>query len=341
MSANAGWALTNNALYRSDDAGDSWQDITPPATEARWIGDVFFLNESLGWVESSTGQTQEVEEEPRVEIFRTLDGGQTWIPSILPDQRSLSSGTTPTYLNFADEMHGWLALSGESNANFSYGELFKTTDGGLTWTRLPDPPAGAPVHFVSATNGWMAGGPAGDELYATSDGGQSWQPLVVDLPPAYAARSKAVSYEVPTFTSPEHGTLAVTVTGNRDDAALLFYTTEDGGRSWSVSSVFPSSSPIEFGQRIPSDVVGESLFFGADPQGRRVYIATNRGQATRTTDPQDLPQGVNAIDFSSSSFGWAIVDDVVCAGEKTGCSRTSELLRTTDQGAAWRRLALP
>lgn len=67
--------------------------------------------------------------------------------------------------------------------------LVRSTNGGRTWTPVPAPcrraatnmePYG--VDFVSATAGWLMctnglaqGGPQPDALFATSDGGQTWQ----------------------------------------------------------------------------------------------------------------------------------------------------------------------
>jgi len=55
------------------------------------------------------------------------------------------------------------------------GELVTTTDGGVSWTRLPGPPAGAAhIRFASPEVGyaWSTAG----SLWNTTDGGASWQP---------------------------------------------------------------------------------------------------------------------------------------------------------------------
>src|ERR1700683_4615305 len=55
------------------------------------------------------------------------------------------------------------------------GELFTTTDGGASWTRLPGPPAGAAhIRFASPEVGyaWSTAG----SLWITTDGAASWHP---------------------------------------------------------------------------------------------------------------------------------------------------------------------
>ena len=77
-------------------------------------------------------------------------------------------------MGWRDDSHGWLLFKLATGNNFSQGLLYVTEDGGLTWQQR-EAPLGEPVTFVDANTGWTAGGPAGDELYRTLDGGQSWQ----------------------------------------------------------------------------------------------------------------------------------------------------------------------
>ena len=69
-------------------------------------------------------------------------------------------------VSFVSASQGW-ALGG--------GELVTTTDGGASWTRRPDPPAGAAhIRFASPEVGyaWSAAG----SLWITTDGAASWHP---------------------------------------------------------------------------------------------------------------------------------------------------------------------
>src|ERR1700722_1045880 len=67
-------------------------------------------------------------------------------------------------VSFVSADQGWALGSGE---------LVTTTDGGASWTRLPDPPAGAAhLRFASPEVGyaWSTAG----SLWITTDGGASW-----------------------------------------------------------------------------------------------------------------------------------------------------------------------
>jgi hypothetical protein len=66
-------------------------------------------------------------------------------------------------------------VSADQGWALGIGELVTTTDGGASWTRLPDPPAGAEhIRFASPQVGyaWTAAG----SLWITTDGAASWQP---------------------------------------------------------------------------------------------------------------------------------------------------------------------
>jgi hypothetical protein len=69
-------------------------------------------------------------------------------------------------VSFVSAGQGWALESGE---------LVTTTDGGASWTRLPDPPAGAAhIRFASPQAGyaWTAAG----SLWITTNGAASWRP---------------------------------------------------------------------------------------------------------------------------------------------------------------------
>ena len=102
--------------------------------------------------------------------------------------------------------------------------LFGTTDGGLTWTRLPDP-ASHDMPVLLADNGsghavLAAEGPA-DELRATFDGGRHWQTVL-------APGGDFAAYADLTFLTAETGFVVVAASSVPE----RLYRTDDGGRTW-------------------------------------------------------------------------------------------------------------
>ena len=109
-------------------------------------------------------------------LFKTSDGGVTWTlskttlgdPPPEPGVGELPNGNAAEALFFIDEEHGWLGLSSPGQ------NLFRTNDGGVSWTEVPGLPPGLPVFEISfsdAAHGLLTT-PEGN--WTTADGGQTW-----------------------------------------------------------------------------------------------------------------------------------------------------------------------
>jgi photosystem II stability/assembly factor-like uncharacterized protein len=159
-------------FYATTDGGVTWAQETdislPPGINNAWL-DVWqpvFVSESVAYLPvrslDSAGD--------QLLIYRSDDYGQTW-----DYQDAVEDGRALTFIS-ADE--GWVA------ADFA---LYRTLDGGATWTVVPAVgiPAGTfflDVEFVDSQHGWVVTTPDGDtweplELYRTTDGGASWTVL--------------------------------------------------------------------------------------------------------------------------------------------------------------------
>ncbi|HEU4758476.1 MAG TPA: hypothetical protein VFT91_00710 [Dehalococcoidia bacterium] len=326
-----GWALTDQALKWTNDGGLKWTDISPPSVPASAIKGLFFLDAQRGWIVAPG--TADVTATEQLVAFRTSDGGRSWAPSALglPDTDSRGA---PAYVNFADPGHGWVVVKSVSSSNFSIGDLFRTADGGITWTKLSIP-IGDPVRFANASDGWTAGGPAGDKLYVTRDGGDSWQAQTVAPPPDF--QSSYPVYHLPVFTTAQEGVLPVTFTGAA--SGVVFYITRDGGKSWTFETSAANSEPLHLGVPIPVDVVDASTWVAALSNGARVFATRDGGRSFREVAPNGMPAGVFDIDFTTGEIGWALVQTGECPpGLKTGCTTISQLLETTDAGQTWTTL---
>ena len=94
-------------------------------------------------------------------IYRTIDGGVTWKRASVSGSWQGDAGLNS--VSFADSLHGWAVGSG--------GTVLRTTDGGLTWTKLRSGVSGSlhGVRFVSPTRGWIVGDDAA--ILSTTTGG--------------------------------------------------------------------------------------------------------------------------------------------------------------------------
>lgn len=132
----------SQTMYKTTDGGNSWYQVNGVPSVVRKI---FFINKTLGWATSGRG------------IIKTTDGGENWFWQIvLP-------ADTYTSIYFIDSLNGW--------ATSRY--IWQTTNGGANWIQRTDVPAFFcdDVYFYNYLRGWII---AGNELYATSNGGNSW-----------------------------------------------------------------------------------------------------------------------------------------------------------------------
>ncbi|MEA2492998.1 MAG: hypothetical protein QOJ29_909, partial [Thermoleophilaceae bacterium] len=203
VTTSEGWLLKDDGLFWVGDAASSAREITPNTDAAR-ISTVFFRDASHGWAVASSGRD---DAGVAFDVFRTTTGGSSWTRSKLVTSPAASA---PSALDFVDASHGWLLVAVESSSNFSVAELYRTTDGGATWERL-EAPSGGTVRFVTPTLGYISGGPAGDKLFVTRDGGTSWQAVTVELPHAFSQALPV--YGTPSFKDARTGVLSVTLGG--------------------------------------------------------------------------------------------------------------------------------
>lgn len=139
-----GWTVGSNGTYRyTTNGGETWNS---ESFVDETLTDVFFLNDTLGWISS----------EGRPTIYKSVDGGLTWIGID-------SNYYLPQEIQFLDENLGWAGGSGE---------IIKTTDGGYTWTVCQTETWVHSLHFVNNTHGWVAGS---YNPYRTVDAGLTWE----------------------------------------------------------------------------------------------------------------------------------------------------------------------
>ena len=164
-------ASTGYNVMRSTDGGTTWSNagvvtsygITDVITDPRWSGLVY----------AATADP----------IYKSNSFGTSWVVS---SQRLIPTGLTPSIHGlFLDPQFGntiFAAASGAcvfSSLSQQCG-LFRSEDGGLSWTNLGLPGAFSSVAFDSATGDYYAGGDItgpGSVVLKSSDGGFTFSPI--------------------------------------------------------------------------------------------------------------------------------------------------------------------
>jgi photosystem II stability/assembly factor-like uncharacterized protein len=165
VSSLTGWVSGNGGvILRTDDGGKTWT-----SQSSGFGGDlngIHFVDANTGWAVGAGGI-----------ILATTNGGQTW-------NRQKEPGADTDTLSgvfFLDKQNGWAggdpspAPGGGSQSN-----LWRTTNGGATWARVPVPIAGpaiTSIRFADSLRGWAAAEERA--ILKTTDGGQNW---TVELP---------------------------------------------------------------------------------------------------------------------------------------------------------------
>lgn len=263
----------------------SWKPTNAPHASSR-TDDIWFLDEDHGWAVNSNGQA-----------LYTADGGNTWvIKHVFPPRTYLRCVT------FASPNHGWIgALSGPHR-------LYRTTDGGTTWTPItnlpPTPNAICGIWAVSETLLYASGTNYPDRspaLIKSLDGGATW--THIDMQP-HASLLVDVY-----FRDEEHGWVVGGSGGTtRPKVKPVVLYTEDGGRTWvnqlaGQSAEFPLG---EWGWKIQFLQDGTGFISLENFDEGAILKSVDGGRTWARLPVNDAQRNANleGIGFISASQGW-------------------------------------
>jgi photosystem II stability/assembly factor-like uncharacterized protein len=265
-----------------------------------WLHAVYFLDENRGWAVGGGGI-----------VLATTDGGKEWRVHSRPTEDALRD------VYFSDEQNGWLVCE-RSIYNLKTNDepltfLLRTTDGGVTWTRVNVIGAEPNVRLVRALfteggRGWVFG--EAGALYATRDGGVSWEKLRV--PTRYLLLGGS-------FLDGARGWLV--------GAGATLLQTADGGESWRTGTLTGLEPVTKSDKAAARRVRFTSVSFVDAHHGWAVgaegrVFATRDGGRTWAAQKSNVTADLADVKFLDKYEGWAV-----------GAEGT--LIHTTDGGALW------
>jgi|GEM_PF-2122565 len=344
ISVDQGWVLSNNRLYWTADGGDTWDLISPPLPGGAALAAVDFIDSQEGRVL----MVDTAGADPVYSLGVTHDGGTTWETGTLDlfAPGDVSASPDKVYMQWLGPQTGWLVIKRASGINFSIGSLFRTDDGGLTWTQLTIP-IGEEVAFITPEIGWAAGGAAGDELYRTVDGGATWvsQAFVQSA----GNPGQQLAYLSPKFQDVNNGLLPVMVSdGNA--VHMDFYATADGGEAWTLVNSTPLDANVDLSVRSALTMFDASHFSMVVPGSDRIVTEQGANQFTTSYNLDGRSGDLTSIDMASMEVGLGLFTAGECTSQASSnsgpkenltCTQTKQLLKTTDGGQTWNPVVLP
>jgi photosystem II stability/assembly factor-like uncharacterized protein len=219
---------------------------------------------------------------------------------------TIQSGATGKDLNavyFADAKRGWVAGDG--------GFVSRTIDGGLTWTpqAVETKDAVNDIYFRNKDNGYLL---AGNSIFQTEDGGQSWREIRRYFASDFGGATPEL-YSV-RFSGKKRGWVVGSISNDDVVVDSLVIYTNDGGKSWQR-------------QRVPTKQELIHVDFADEKRGWIVGVGgtilhTEDGGETWAEQVSNTKATLYHVDFRNERVGWAV-------GER------ATILRTTDGGVTW------
>jgi photosystem II stability/assembly factor-like uncharacterized protein len=304
MRASVVVGLAGNAreLRLTNDGGQTWQIITPPAT-----GSAFecatTTGSGRGWAINREGQ-----------VFGSTGAGTIWTKidanaSSSPEE-SLNSANR---IEFVSDTIGWVqtALA-----------ILRTEDGGVTWHQklsvTTTGVSGQPTTTHPLDANTLVGAGTKGQIYITRDGGEHWR--IQTLMPTG-------DFEDISFATPQNGWITGYVAGHSSKA--LLFVTKDGGEQWEELEINEEVRPwsISFVNDRIGWLAGHQYLDRTTPPFpmENLLLQTTDGGKhwTRMKVNSDDPF-FSLVRFTDEQHGWLAGRD--------------NLYRTEDGGATWTKI---
>ena len=249
----------------------------------------------------------------------TTDGGTTWVPKTfsydadwMPGDISAISGTTAWTANYSSSANG-------------KGGIFKTTDGGDTWTRQGEELYQNTasflniIHFFNENEGYAQGDPVSGnfEIFRTTDGGETW--TAVEAPAAQSSEASTVGLDWAIGDIAWFGT-----------SKGRIYKTTDKGATWTVLSTGTTKmiSEMSWSDEMNGAVTVMNL--------NQTTGQTSDWQFLRTTDGGETWNAVNVAENYFSSFCLVPGTPGMIVATKSASSLPDNFSAySTDGGTTW------
>jgi photosystem II stability/assembly factor-like uncharacterized protein len=311
VDANVVWATgtdgaTGSAVLEATHTTDGGATWTATAID---LGDPNLQVTNIQGIDGSTafvGAFDPVDDAGLGGVFKTTDGGVTW-ESMNPAGYTTAGASWFNFVHFFNANEG--LTQGDPTSNLGEFEIYRTVDGGTTWTPVP----AAIPNAASGEYGYNGGvATAGNslwfttnkgKLYRTVDKGATWVKLNAPASLGVFDFGSAAKNGRVFFSDNNNGILIATI--NSGDTYTLFKTS-NGGTTWAAG--VPYTQPYLYNL---SYIPGTSALVGTGateltpaPNQTFAYytgLSSDNGSTWTLIDSEQK----TAIDFISATTGWA------------------------------------
>ncbi len=225
--------------------------------------------------------------------------------------------------------------------------LYWTDSGGAQWRDITPPTLGASAvraaSFADPRHGWVVATTTADSgalsysLARTSDAGQTWQTIPLDLfaPDDAAGQAGDVFLQ---FIDGQAGWLVVKQATSSNFNVGTLFRTSDGGDHWTRLSL-PAGAPVRFANALEgvldASTTGDGRYVSRD--GGQTWTPQTGPSAPSATGPGGTP--LSAVSMATAQAGWARSAAGQC--DAGACVLVTRLLSTLDGGQTWAAVSLP
>ncbi|HEV7668492.1 MAG TPA: hypothetical protein VGS22_08220 [Thermoanaerobaculia bacterium] len=287
-------------LFRSRDGGHSWQSAS------RGLGGFFELlhlavdpsDPNIVFASTFGGARY-------YQIWRTADGGETWIPAARPPKAGRFLVQTQDFLFDATSPSTIYAATTSG--------IFRSSDGGATWNSwaIPSLDVFAIARDPAAPAVWYASARRFNDdygIYRSDDGGVTWRATASLGGPGFGVLPLRLFFRAGSLYALWNGAL---------------YRSRDGATTWSLAARLQTL---------------EASDFALAPSGS-IYAATYLGVYASTDGVRWSPAEATSIDQAAPSDGIAglalLPGGSASGGETVIAAGARGIWRSTDRGSSW------
>ena len=260
--------VASGGVWKTENAGTTWTPVFDDQSSYS-IGCVTFDPSDPLTVWVGTGENNSQRSVAYGDgVYKSVDGGLTWKNVGLPNSEHIGK----IVVHPEDGNVVYVASQGPLWSSGGDRGLYRTTDGGTTWTRilhvsddtgisdLVMDPRDPDVMYASAyqrrRHVWtlINGGPEGG-IYKTTDGGETWTELERGLPSGDIGR-------IGLAVAPTNGNRVYAIVEAAGDESG-FYRSDNAGASWKKVSSYVSNSP-QYYQEIVVDPTDADVIYSND-----------------------------------------------------------------------------